>query len=140
MREYARAHRGKQLVVDIKGKRGKRTSSIAAYLPQKKELIAPLIFQGYTNTSCFINWVKECLLPALRPGQTIIMDNASFHKNSKIKDLIESAGCTLLYLPVYSPDFNPIEKIWALLKKLYRTFKKRGYDHNDALTAAFRFV
>jgi transposase len=65
------------------------------------------------------------------------MDNASFHKGVKTRELIENAGCTLLYLPPYSPDFNPIENQWAVLKSHYKTFKQRGYEHQNAIDASF---
>ncbi|MBI2707333.1 MAG: transposase [Proteobacteria bacterium] len=65
------------------------------------------------------------------------MNNASFHKGARTRELIEKAGCTLLYLPPYSPDFNPIENQWAVLKNKYRTFKQRGYDHHRAIDASF---
>ena len=139
-RDYARAVRGKKVVVDIKGKKSKRTSVIAAYLPHTKEIIAPFVFEGYTDSARFNGWLEKCLLPVLRKGQTIIMDNASFHKSIRTKELIESIGCKLLYQPAYSPDLNPIEKQWAVLKRIYRCFKARGYDHDDAITASFRMI
>ncbi|MDP1974917.1 MAG: transposase, partial [Alphaproteobacteria bacterium] len=63
----------------------------------------------------------------------IAMDNASFHKGAKTKELIEKAECKLLYLPPYSPDFNPIENQWAVLKTYYKTFKYCGYEHHNAI-------
>jgi transposase len=65
------------------------------------------------------------------------MDSASFHKGAKTKELIEKAGCILLYLPPYSPDFNPIENQWAVLKNHYKTFKQRGNEHENAIDASF---
>jgi transposase len=85
------------------------TNIIAGYI--NKRCIAPMIFQGTCNTLVFNTWVEEVLLKELKPGQTVIMDNASFHKSPKIKELIESRGCELMYLPPYSPDLNP--KFWA---------------------------
>ena len=76
-----------------------------------------MTFRGSCNTELFVNWVKQMLIPELTPGQVIVMDNASFHKSSVIKDSIEAAGCRLVYLPPYSPDLNPIEKFWANLKR-----------------------
>jgi transposase len=61
-------------------------------------------------------WLENFLLPALGPGYTLIMDNAAFHKSEYTKKLIDNADCRLLFLPPYSPDFNPIEKFWANLK------------------------
>ena len=113
-RHYARATRGTPVITDIKGKKSQRISIIAGLLGKK--LIAPLVFEGYTNTSVFAQWVQSCLLPELPPGHTMVIDNASFHRAPLIRTLIESAGCTLIYLPAYSPDFNDIEPWWAVLK------------------------
>ena len=110
---------------------------IAAWLPEAKKIIAPYVFDGYTDSKRFNGWVKKCLLPSLKKGQTIVMDNAAFHKSNLTKELIESAGCKLLFQPAYSPDLNPIEWQWAVLKRKYRKFKQRGYEHQNAVDAAF---
>jgi transposase len=62
-------------------------------------------------------WLKQILIPELKPGQVIILDNASFHKSKESLEIIEKAGCEVLFLPPYSPDLNPIEKFWAHFKK-----------------------
>ncbi|MFT6263795.1 MAG: transposase [Dasania sp.] len=76
-----------------------------------------MIFQGSCNTELFMAWVQEQLVPSLKKGQVIVMDNASFHKSPRIHTAIEQAGCRLIYLPPYSPDLNPIEIFWANMKK-----------------------
>lgn len=96
-----------------------------------------MVFNGYTDAGRFNDWLEYCLLPNLGQGWVIIMDNASFHKGARTKELIEKTGCVLLYLPPYSPDFNPIENQWASLKNRYRTFKQRGYEHDTAIDASF---
>ena len=78
---------------------------------------APFLVEGTCHTQLFNTWVEKGLLPCLKKGQTVSMDNASFHKSKRTKQLIESAGCGLLYLPPYSPDFNPIEKTFGWLKR-----------------------
>ena len=95
-------------------------------------MIAPIRFQGSTNTALFNQWLETQLLPCLTKGQTIIMDNASFHKDEKTKTLIEKAKCHLLYLPPYSPDLNPIEKKWVQLKAIIKN-KKRHVDTIEEL-------
>lgn len=97
------------------GKYYERTNIIAGLVNNKS--IAPLVFNGSCNTILFENWVEQFLIKELKPGQTVIMDNASFHKSAKTKELIESVGCKLIYLPPYSPDLNPIEKFWANMKR-----------------------
>jgi transposase len=105
---------------------------------QTKSLIAPYVFDGYTDANRFNGWLEKCLLTKLRAGQVVVMDNASFHKSKRTKELIESVGCRLLYLPPYSPDFNPIEHIWAVLKSYYKTAKQQGLNHHDAINYAFK--
>jgi transposase len=136
-RNYARAKRGIQIKTDISGKKTNRTSVIAGWFHSVKKFIAPYVFDGYTDNIRFNEWLEKCFLPEVEAGSTIVMDNASFHKGSKTKELIEKAGCKLLYLPPYSPDYNPIENQWAVLKAHYKTFKSRGYEHNNAIDAAF---
>lgn len=89
-------------------------------------------YDGYTDTEVFTTWVREFLCQELRAGQVVIMDNASFHKSPIIRELIESVGCKLIYLPPYSPDLNPIEHVWANLKTLIRKHK----DRQDNLSLA----
>jgi transposase len=103
---------------EVYGRKTNRLSVIAA-LNQKK-LIAPFRFEGYCDSEVITTWAKECLAPCLKSGQTVILDNASFHKASKIKAIVESAGCNLLYLPPYSPDLNPIEPYWGVMKARIR--------------------
>jgi transposase len=66
-------------------------------------------------------WLKDFLIPELKPGQVVIMDNATFHKSQKSEELIKQSGCQILFLPPYSPDLNPIEKFWANFKKMVRS-------------------
>ena len=102
------------------GRDRRRTSLVLAQC--RKSRFAPLLFEGTCHTQLFNTWVDKVLLPCLKKGQTVIMEqlplgyNASFHKSKRTKQLIESAGCYLLYLPPYSPDFNPIEKTFGWLK------------------------
>ena len=82
-----------------------------------------MIFTGTCNTELFNIWIEQMLLPELEPGQVIIMDNVRTHKSKKTKELIESVGCKLIFLPTYSPDFNPIEHFWAQKKAKIKTIK-----------------
>jgi len=82
--------------------------------------------------------LENFLLPALRPGYILIMDNAAFHKSEQTKLLIENAGCQLLFLPPYSPDLNPIEKFWANLKKKIKRIIKNFSTLAEAVDEAFR--
>jgi len=80
---------------------------------------------------------RKFLVPELQPGQTIIMDNATFHKSQKTKELIESAGCRILFLQPYSPDLNPIEIFWANFKKLIRKNLERIKNLSQAIDKSF---
>ena len=95
-----------------------RTNVIGALL--FGALLTVSLFQTNVNTEIFSSWVTEDLIPKLPANSVVIMDNASFHKGSAMKKAIEDGGHTLLYLPPYSPDFNPIEKKWAQAKAIRR--------------------
>lgn len=134
-RESGWAPRGEKIHGEISGKARKRLSMIAAL--NAKNIKAPFYFEGYTDTEVFNGWVAGCLVPELKPGQTVILDNASFHKSPKTKVLIESAGCHLKYLPTYSPDFNPIEPQWAILKARIRKHRQRNESIENAIDTVF---
>jgi putative transposase len=100
----------------------KRISMIAGLCG--RNLQAPFMFEGHCNTATFDTYIEKILLPTLKSGMTIIIDNASFHKSAKTKQLIEEAGCFLMFLPAYSPDLNPIEHYWHKIKTLIRKLKR----------------
>ena len=95
-----------------------------------------MCFQGTCNTELFNTWLKQVLIPELKPGQVLILDNASFHKSEISRKLVEAAGCKLLFLPPYSPDLNPIEKYWANLKVKVRESLSQFTKFTDALDEA----
>jgi transposase len=134
-RDYARSRRGQRCYGEKTGNRPSRTSIIAGLTEGKP--IAPFYFKGYCNTEVVLTWVKEVLIPSLKSGMTVIWDNASFHKNSIFKKLIEKAGCHLLYLPVYSPDLNPIEPWWGVLKARIRRLRSPEMSLEQSIIAVF---
>ncbi len=81
---------------------------------------ATFTIDGAINRIVFETWLETYLLPTLKVGQVVVMDNATFHKGGRIQQLIEDAGCQLLYLPPYSPDLNKIENYWSCLKSRIR--------------------
>jgi transposase len=95
-----------------------------------------MCYRGTCNTDLFNTWLKEMLVPELRPGQVIVLDNATFHKSSERKRIVEAAGCRLLFLPPYSPDLNPIEKCWANVKVKLREMIPRFKNFSDAFDSA----
>lgn len=95
-----------------------RTNVIGALLGTS--LLTISLFETTINTAVFNAWVEKDLIPKLPPSSVVIMDNASFHKGKDMKKALKEAGHTLMYLPTYSPDLNPIEKKWAQAKKIRR--------------------
>jgi transposase len=122
--------KGQILAGKKSGKYYQRTNIIAGLVGKKS--LAPMVFNGSCNSSLFENWVEKFLIKELKAGQVVIMDNASFHKSQKTRELIESAGCKLIFLPPYSPDFNPIEKFWANMK---RWIKNRATEVSELYQA-----
>lgn len=97
-----------------KGNRKTRINITAAL--HEGKLFAPFLFIGYSTKVTFETYIEKVLIPLLEPGMVLIIDNASFHKSKKITDLVVAAGCRILYLPPYSPEFNPIEHYWTAVK------------------------
>src|SRR5262249_3069651 len=85
-------------------------------------LLAPFVFEGYCDTALFETSVEHCLVPALKPGQRVISDNASFQQSAKARQLMEGGGCTQKFLPLYSPALNPIEHSWFPRKPRMRKY------------------
>jgi len=125
-RRYGRARRGERLRAAIPHGHWKTTTFVAGL--RLEGLVAPLVFDGPINAVAFEAYVEQFLVPELRPGDIIVMDNLSSHKRPKVAALIEAAGARLLYLPPYSPDFNPIEKLFAKFKALLRKAAERTVE------------
>ena len=89
---------------------------------------ACLAFDGATDTAAFETYVERCLAPALRPGDIVVMDNLSCHKTAEVARLIAAAGAEVRYLPAYSPDLNPIERLFSKLKAYLRSAAARTVD------------
>jgi len=86
------------------------------------------VFDGAMNADIFRQYIRDMLAPTLRPGDVVVTDNLPAHKNQIIRDLIEARGASLRYLPAYSPDLNPIELVFAKLKRLLRSAEARTVD------------
>lgn len=134
-REYARSPKGQRVAGEVTGKKTERLSIIAGLVVGKP--VAPLYFSGYCDTLVVLAWVEHELLPKLRPGMVLVWDNASFHKSPAMKEMIEAAGCQLLFLPPYSPHLNKIEQWWAVLKAKIRRIKTHLMPLTQALQKIF---
>ena len=84
-----------------------------------------MVVDGATTTDIFEAYVEQILLPTIKAGDIVVLDNLSAHKSQRARELIESVGAELWYLPAYSPDLNPIEKMWSKVKSILRTLKAR---------------
>ena len=91
-------------------------------------IAAPCLFDGPINGEVFLAWVRQVLVPTLRPGEIVILDNLGSHRGKAVRRAIREAGAKLLFLPKYSPDLNPIEQIFSKLKHLLRKACARSYE------------
>ncbi len=122
-RTRGRAPRGQRLRAAIPHGHWKTTTFIAGL--RNDGIVAPFVLDGAINRDAFETYVARVLVPDLRPGDIVVMDNLSSHKGPRVQQLIEAAGASLRYLPPYSPDFNPIENAFAKLKALLRKAAER---------------
>jgi transposase len=127
----ARAPRGQRAVGSIPRGRREAISWLATLTPTG--LGESLLVRGAVDRLVFEAFVERVLVPTLRPGQIVILDNLSVHKSAKARALIEAAGCRLVFLPTYSPDFNPIEQAFAKTKQHLRRVGARSWE---SVTAA----
>jgi len=125
-RRHGWAPRGERLRLGIPHGHWKTTTFVAGLT--LRGIIAPFVLDGPINRDAFETYIERVLVPSLRPSDIVIMDNLSSHKGRRVRDLIEAAGASLLYLPPYSPDFNPIENAFAKLKALLRKAAERTVD------------
>jgi transposase len=114
---------------------------MAGYSRVFKSLVAPIAYKGFTNTQTVINWLEDHLIPNLKQKSietgiydwVIVMDNAAFNTSLKIRKIIEDAGYKLLFLSPYSPDFNPIEHQWFLLKLALASLRVTANNFYDEI-------
>jgi transposase len=120
---YAWASKGQRAYCSVPRNRGKNTTVLSS---MSVEGMGPsLTVEGATTSAVFEAYVEQVLAPTLRNGQVVVMDNLSAHKGERVRELIEERGCELIYLPSYSPDFNPIEEAFSKIKGLLRKAEAR---------------
>ena len=130
---------GRRLVAKVPHGHWKILTTIGAISTQG--MIAAATVDAAVDAEIFRLFAREVLAPVLRPGQVVVMDNLQPHKASGVREAIESAGAALLYLPPYSPDFNPIENAWSKVKGILRSLAQRTVDAlGGAISKALRMV
>lgn len=112
----------------------------ALFCGQKKTLKSHYIFHHSCDTDTFNAWLKHALVPDLKEGSIVFMDRASFHKSRKTTEIIEAAGCTVEFIPKYSPCLNSIEKIWHEIKSLFRKIRWMFNHPREALNEAIQKI
>ena len=138
-RRCGRAAPGQRVVEATPGYSGPHYTLVATLGWQ--EVTAPWIFEGSINSIAFEAYVRSQLLPTLRRGDILVMDNLSAHTGETIRQLIEAQGVRVEFLPPYSPDFNPIELCWSKVKAALRTAKARTLDALlEAVATALRSI
>lgn len=137
---YARALKGQRAYGQVPKNRGENSSLIAA-LSLDEGISATMTLEGAVDGIAFEVYVREVLAPTLRLGQIVVLDNLQVHKNQAVRETINARGCELLFLPSYSPDFNPIEQAFSKLKPFVRKHKARTKQAlDDAIAAALKAV
>lgn len=118
------SRKGRPLIAKAPGGHWMTMTFVAAL--RHDRITAPCVFDGPINGERFLAYIKQCLVPTLKAGDIVIMDNLSSHKSSAVKQAIRAAGARLFFLPPYCPDLNPIEMVFAKLKRLLRKAKERS--------------
>ena len=137
-RTHARSKKGTPVYRCVCGKRYRRTNLVAAV--SGKNILAPLQYQGTMDSYLFSSWFEAMLLPVLEPEPCNHLDNASFHPKTHLQKLAVDAGCTLLFLPAYPPDSDPIENFWAWLKQRLRRLLPLFPSFDRALMDCFQLL
>ena len=125
-RRRGRARRGCRVVGRVPWGHWKIMTFVAGL--RHDAITAPFVIDRAMTSAIFIEYVRQCLVPTLSPGDIVVMDNLQPHKNAKVRELIETAGAELRFLPPYSPDLNPIEQGFAKLKAHLRKAQERSLD------------
>jgi len=133
LRGYGRSRQGTRLHDHTPCSHWQTNTVIAAL--RLDGVSAPAVFDGPIDTASFRAYVEQVLVPTLRHGDVVVLDNLAVHKQPEVRAAIESSGCQLRFLPPYSPDFNPIEQAFAKLKAFLRAARPRSFDHVNALVA-----
>lgn len=140
-RLYGRAPGGTRCVDHVPNGHWKTITMLSAIRSDGVMRDATVLIDGAINGETFLTYVEQFLVPSLRPSDVVVMDNLASHKIAGVQEAIDGAGCDLWYLPPYSPDFNPIEKLWSKVKAWLRRVGARTFEAlSDAVADALRAV
>lgn len=134
--EWGWSLKGARCPGEKQGHRTQRVSMIAALC--QGQVLAPFTFEGYCDSVLVETWFERFLLPVLRVGQVVILDNAAFHRKAILARLLEIVGCRLLALPAYSPDLNKIEPLWNRIKQHIKLRSDSSLPFRERVDNAFR--
>ena len=138
-RIYGRALKNQRVVDSVPDTRFYRTTILSTV--RLDGTIVPCVFEDSLNGDIFREYIRQFLVPTLKPGDIVVMDNLSSHKVSGIVEMIEAVGAGVMFLPPYSPDYNPIELMWSKMKAVLRKLKVRTKDHLiDAIATALATI
>lgn len=126
VRLHGRCPQGQRLLSKTPAGHWQTTTMIAAVGLDGVQ--APFALEGAVDAESFAVYVERVLLPALQGGEIVVLDNLACHKHPRIRELIESVGAEVWYLPPYSPDFNPIEEMWSKIKQILRSLAARTFE------------
>ena len=134
--QYVYSKIGIKVNVEVPGRKFSRTNIVAGLLNGK--IIGEMLYKTNMNSELFEPYFENIFLPQIPKQSVIIMDNATFHRKNKLRELVKKHECFILFLPPYSPDLNPIEKKWANLKKWLRKNSKLSNSFFDAILSYFK--
>jgi transposase len=138
-RRYGRAPRGQRVYVKQRRNYGKNMTLLAGL--RLDGMTDSLVIEGAVTTPVFEAFIEQVLLPTLRPGDLVVLDNLLVHKSSRVEQLLRKHDCQILFLPAYSPDLSPIEQAFAKIKQFLRTVRAQTVDALiEAIAAALRSV
>ncbi len=123
---YAHSQKGQRAYCSVPRNRGPNTTLLSSI--SSSGMGPSMAVEGAVTAAVFETYIKRVLSPTLPPGQLVVMDNLSAHKGDRVRELVEEQGCELLYLPPYSPDYNPIEEAFAKIKNILRKAEARGRE------------
>jgi transposase len=137
-REHAYSKRGEKVIGRVSGRKYRRLGIVAAKMGEK--IMSPFQFNGTMDGGLFEFWFENCLLREYHSNSVIVMDNDAFHRKKRLLSLAESNKHKIVFLPTYSPEYNPIEKFWAWLKRKLRKELSYFDSFDDCLRYCFNSI